>query len=413
MKYQQGKVLVVDDNIVARKYICNAIGADYLTQTANDGDQGIEMALEWQPDLILLDVEMPGKNGFEVCDRLKVNEKTCDIPIIFISGNASLRERMVGYEMGADDYLVKPCEKEIIKAKTDRIFELYSHQNQLHQQVTEARVVAQEAMLGSAELGKAIRFIESTFEITNFDQLAVALFRILAEMQLSSSLMFISNQGELFFSPGTKPVSPLERELLQLVQKQDRFYDFGCRTICNFPRVSLLIKNMPLDNRESYGRLKDSLPFMLNTINEKIQNLDTRNRMLEQTEALTRTTDVIRTTLNNLSQSANHSQQQISHIMEQTLADFDELMPGLGLEEDQEKLIISRLDQTFQDSLTCLAEGKNLTQSLDSIIRLLNHLIAQQKLIVAETLEVTPTQLNETKLDEDNNFTDSNDVELF
>ncbi len=129
------KVLIIDDDSIAQKLISNAISDNYDVKTANDGLSGIDEATHWQPDIILLDVEMPGKNGFETCEDIKRNSTTQHIPIIFISGRSSLRERLISFESGGDDYLTKPCEKELINAKVNYIYKQNESKKLLNIQV--------------------------------------------------------------------------------------------------------------------------------------------------------------------------------------------------------------------------------------------------------------------------------------
>ena len=112
-----GKVLIIDDDIVVRKSLAKSLSIHYQILSAVNGEQGIEMVAQEQPDIVLLDVEMPGMNGYEVCDKLKHNSSTQDIPVIFLSSRSNLRERMLGYEMGGTDYIVKPCDTEELLAR--------------------------------------------------------------------------------------------------------------------------------------------------------------------------------------------------------------------------------------------------------------------------------------------------------
>ncbi|ETR67282.1 MAG: response regulator receiver sensor signal transduction histidine kinase [Candidatus Magnetoglobus multicellularis str. Araruama] len=89
----------------------------YKTLIAENGEVGIKRAIYAQPDLILLDIMMPGIDGFETCRQLKNNPKTCNIPIIFITALTSLPNRVQGFESGAVDYVTKPFQKEEVIAR--------------------------------------------------------------------------------------------------------------------------------------------------------------------------------------------------------------------------------------------------------------------------------------------------------
>lgn len=102
-------VLVVDDdpiNLSVMHTALNSVG--YMTYAANSGYQALNMTPEIKPDLVLLDIVMPGIDGFEVCRRLKADPATIDIPVIFITGHSSPDRMAEGYTLGAVDYLVKP-----------------------------------------------------------------------------------------------------------------------------------------------------------------------------------------------------------------------------------------------------------------------------------------------------------------
>lgn len=106
-------ILIVDDSpdiaFMTREKLIHFIGGDI--RTIHDGQSCLEMVRNDPPDLILLDICMPGIDGFEVCRLLKADPKTRDVPIIFLSATyADLRSKVKGYDLGAEDYLVQPAD---------------------------------------------------------------------------------------------------------------------------------------------------------------------------------------------------------------------------------------------------------------------------------------------------------------
>lgn len=102
-------VLIIEDekNILELvKY--NIEQENYAVQTANRGDAGLELARKIKPDLIILDIMLPGLDGIEICKILRQNEKTSAIPIIMLTAKSQESDRIVGLELGADDYVTKP-----------------------------------------------------------------------------------------------------------------------------------------------------------------------------------------------------------------------------------------------------------------------------------------------------------------
>ena len=91
--------------------------AQYRTRTAANGEQALEMALAEPPDLVLLDVMMPGMNGFEVCRELKARAETKDIPVIFLTALDDVEDEKTGFDAGAVDYITKPISQPILLAR--------------------------------------------------------------------------------------------------------------------------------------------------------------------------------------------------------------------------------------------------------------------------------------------------------
>ncbi len=105
-------LLLVEDNDDVAAYIQTCLGGDYRVIRAENGQVGIDRALENVPDLILSDVMMPLKDGFELCDTLKNDERTSHIPIVLLTARAAVADRIAGLRRGADAYLVKPFLRE-------------------------------------------------------------------------------------------------------------------------------------------------------------------------------------------------------------------------------------------------------------------------------------------------------------
>ena len=107
------KILIIDDEISIQQVLTTWLKLErYLVETALTGEEGLEKAASWTPDLIILDVMLPGLSGLEVCHRLKTSRKTRSIPVIILSAKAQPQDRVQGLRAGAYDYILKPFEQE-------------------------------------------------------------------------------------------------------------------------------------------------------------------------------------------------------------------------------------------------------------------------------------------------------------
>lgn len=115
---EKATILVVDDTSADLVLMSNLLKNDYKLQIADCGEKALMFAAsDLPPDLILLDVMMPGMDGYEVCRRLKHDPKTANIPVIFLTSMAKVEDEKKGLELGAVDYITKPISQPIVMAR--------------------------------------------------------------------------------------------------------------------------------------------------------------------------------------------------------------------------------------------------------------------------------------------------------
>ena len=146
LNFDEYTILVIDDSTtnlgVVFEYLDN-LGFELMI--AQDGESGLKKAQYEQPDIILLDAVMPGLDGFEVCKRLKSQEITQNIPVIFMTGLRSLEDKVKGFEVGAVDYITKPIRERELLARLVTHLSIRNLTQQLQQEVKERRR-AEEAL---------------------------------------------------------------------------------------------------------------------------------------------------------------------------------------------------------------------------------------------------------------------------
>ncbi|MCH8498158.1 MAG: two-component system response regulator [Marinobacter sp.] len=110
-------LLLVDDEPVNLQVLKNILDADYRLLFARDGERALLLARQELPDLVLLDVMMPGLSGYEVCQQLKADPLTESLPVIFVTALSDVEDEAKGFALGAVDYLTKPVSPPIVKAR--------------------------------------------------------------------------------------------------------------------------------------------------------------------------------------------------------------------------------------------------------------------------------------------------------
>lgn len=131
------KVMVVDDAEANLDVLVNTLGDLYDVRVAIDGESAIEYIMEDPPDIVLLDIIMPRMDGYEVCEQLKANNLTRDIPVIFLTAMTEEKDEAKGLALGAVDYITKPFSPELVKARVKNHLELKRHRDYLEELVRE------------------------------------------------------------------------------------------------------------------------------------------------------------------------------------------------------------------------------------------------------------------------------------
>lgn len=370
------KLLIVEDDKIAAKLLISKLVHDFQLELKETGAKAITWATAEQPDVILLDIELPDMTGYEICDQLKRHPATAHIPICFFSSRESLREKMIGYESGADDYLIKSTPMDEVKVRLQVLAKRHEDQLAKTQQVYVAAEVAKEALTSTSEMGQAMQFIEHCMAAANYEQIAKHFFKLANGLNVKTVLLMETPIGfDCFSSEGA--VKPLERELISRLKTEKRFTDFGTRTQINYPKISLLIKNMPIDDRERYGRYKDLFPAVLGAMNAKIQSLESKFMMTDQLANLGGSFEEISISLTDLSNDISKNQQKSIMVMRKLLHELTSELPSMGLEEDQEVFLLDKIDHAIAEASSSMDIQQDVQKVFEAILHKLQTLISE------------------------------------
>jgi putative two-component system response regulator len=142
----KGSILAVDDTPASLKLLTDLLREDgYEVRAAINGELALNAASQTPPELVLLDIRMPGMDGYEVCRRLKVQPATRDVPVIFVSAATESDEKVKGFTVGAIDYVTKPYQRDELLARVHTHLELNRLRNHLEDLVEERTAALKES----------------------------------------------------------------------------------------------------------------------------------------------------------------------------------------------------------------------------------------------------------------------------
>jgi len=193
-------ILIVEDNPDMRKYIQGNLSESFQIIEAKNGEDGLNEATNVIPDLIISDVMMPKMDGYELCQKLKTDERTSHIPVILLTAKADKKSKLEGLEIGADDYLIKPFNMEELQI---RIQNLIEQRERLRQRFgKDITLQPKDLAITSADekfLNRAIKIIDENIEETEFNAEQFSREIGLSRSQLHRKLKALTDQSAIEF----------------------------------------------------------------------------------------------------------------------------------------------------------------------------------------------------------------------
>src|SRR3974390_2386293 len=147
-KHSDCRVLIVDDAKSNLDILVEGLKSDHKLSLAMNGETALQIAARTPPDLVLLDIMMPGMDGYEVCRRMRQMPETAEVPIMFLSSLEEVQNKTRGFEAGANDYLTKPFEMLEVKARVRSLLKAKAYSDAVKEQMASELRVAREIQMG-------------------------------------------------------------------------------------------------------------------------------------------------------------------------------------------------------------------------------------------------------------------------
>ena len=201
-----GNILVVDDTPQTLRLLVTILsGENYTVRPADSGILALASIIASPPELILLDVKMPEMSGFDVCRQLKQNTETQTIPVIFLSGLTDLDERVLGFQLGAVDFVTKPFQREELLARVRTHLELARLRNKL-----------------TVEVAKQTRDLQTAYqELSKASQLKDEFLSTMSH-ELRTPLTAVIGMAEILHSGGYGKLNKDQAEALEVIEGSGR-----------------------------------------------------------------------------------------------------------------------------------------------------------------------------------------------
>ena len=253
------RVLIADDDPILRETLRFSLEVDFDVDAVENGEACLARLAASPKDLVLLDIEMPGIDGYETCRRLR--EAHPDLPVIFVSSKHTLEERLRAFDSGGDDFVIKPFDAEVLLRKALKVVQFHAARSQLAAEKNSLQQMAMGFLQNMGETGVLLNFMRNTLGCVSYEVLAERLLQAAKEYGLNCHVQVRHEHGRISWTD-TGPASELEASILDKSAGMGRIFQFSKRLVVNYPYVSLLVNDLP-DDAEVAGRIRDNTAILV------------------------------------------------------------------------------------------------------------------------------------------------------
>jgi CheY-like chemotaxis protein len=262
-------VFVVEDDKTTRLLLETMLGGKYAVESFDSGERCLDRLATKLPDMFLLDVGLPGMDGYELCRKIKGTPEGRNIPVVFVSGNDDLDAVLAGYEAGGEDYVIKPFEVFGLSLKIENLRRIGQDKKLLAGQVQASDELATLVLANLDEYAVLIKFLRTLNECGTSREIADAVLGVLGAFHLEGAVQIRMRNSEKTFGKAGENW-PLEIAVIKHVRSLDRIFEFHTRCAYNFDHITVLVTNMPVDDADLCGRIRDNLAIAAESADAKL-----------------------------------------------------------------------------------------------------------------------------------------------
>jgi len=336
----------------------------FEVMSVSSGEECLQKVNEHTPDIILLDIRMPGIDGFETCIKLRENYQLADVPIIFLSGLMEDEDKIKAYEAGGNDYVTKPFNAIVLGAKINYALHNIEKIESANLEVSRSQEMIQQVMNYSTLLGHVLLFLQQSYNCNSLEEVAENVFNTLRNFNLKCTLQFHKNNENINISDTGNAVPAIESNVIQVSKEHGRYFDFGARTVVNYKTISLLVKNMPIDKPDEYGPLKDSLYNLIEGADARLQIIFREEKLKQKREQLHSIVDEV---LVEISKQFSQVSQDNALIIENMVSDIDDQVSSMTLTDYQEEQLSNITQKAIKEVNEVFYKGLSLDKHLVSV----------------------------------------------
>ena len=357
------KVFAVDDDPLILSVIREIVEPDYALETFDSAEACMARLDEEKPDMFLLDVGLPGMDGYAFCRQIKDDAALRQIPVTFVSGHDTIDAKLKGYDAGGEDFIVKPFVPEEVLQKIKVAQQIVQSKQSIQEQADASEYLATLALASMDEAGIVLQFMSKLIGWNSEQEIAEGLLELMQRYKLDGVVQARIAQRSLTLSKDGANL-PLETSVINHVRGMDRIFEFRSRSVHNFERVTLMVNNMPLADPDFCGRIRDNLSVAAQGADSRLQAIETEEANRKNQEGILDALQSVRETISAMQQAHLQDRAASTTLMVELDQDLANSFVHLGMTDNQERQMENLVGNFMKRLVELLDRGEDTQEAL-------------------------------------------------
>jgi CheY-like chemotaxis protein len=365
---QKHRVLIVDDDLISREMLRFALDEDFEVTEASSGEAALVLVAANPPDLVILDIEMPGLGGYATCRKLR---ETVDLPIIFVSSHDTLDERVEAFDSGGNDFVIKPFDAEILARKVSLAIAARLE----HERLAGEKIMLQNTAMGflsnMSDSGVLMGFMRASLGCSDQHQLAENLLNATIQYGINCHIQIRFQGGSITLTPNGI-ATPLEESVLEKSRDMGRIFQFKRRMVINYSMVSIIVMDTPEDS-DSAGRIRDNLCILAETTEAITETISMRKDAAEKAEQLQSASLNSSMSIEEVRELYRVQLYESRVLLQRLIDEVEASFIYLGLTDTQESMVGEIMRKNVDPVLNLFERSVEMEQKFNDIIKSLTN----------------------------------------
>ena len=371
---EEFSVFAVDDDPFVLDIIRKILESAYPVETFGSAADCLQRLDQHKPDMFLLDVRMPGMDGYALCRSIKDNACLKDIPVTFVSSDDTIEARLNGYDAGGEDFIIKPFMPEEMLRKVRVAHQLIDGKRQVSQQLADSELLSSLVMSNMDEYAILVHFVRQLIALNSESEIAAGLLDMLQRYHLDGVVQTRVCARTLTASARGNDL-PLEKSILDHVCTMGRIFEFRSRCVNNYERLTLMINDMPVHDPELCGRLRDHLCIAAECAESQLKTIEIEESHRRNQEAIFAAIEHVSSSTSTARMIYQRDTAACAELLLSLETDFAKAFAHIGM-SNRDELRLTDLVDDFSKKMLKLHDSRQETHQamddLESRLRCLN-----------------------------------------